>query len=142
MKTKNLKLKISKAFTLLEMLVVIGIIAVLVSMGIASYSTAQKKARDAKRKSDLKTIQTAFEQYYAICGYNYPLPATGNLVPTDLICLNPNTTIASSFPVDPKSGNRYTMTATVAGSDYTICAPNSPPLETESTTSYCLTNQQ
>lgn len=131
-----------KAFTLLEMLVVIGIIGVLVSIGISSYSTAQKKARDAKRKSDLKTIQTAFEQYYAICGFDYPPPASGNLVPTELGCLDPSTTIASSFPVDPKSGNRYTMTATVSGSDYTICAPNTPPLETESTATYCLTNQQ
>ncbi|NCO89124.1 type II secretion system protein, partial [Candidatus Roizmanbacteria bacterium] len=44
-------LQLKKAFTLLEILVVIGIISIMVAMGTASYSTAQKKARDAKRKT-------------------------------------------------------------------------------------------
>ena len=61
-----------KSFTLLEMLVVIGIISVLVSMGIASYSTAQKKARDAKRKADLSAMQKVLEQCYSVNDYSYP----------------------------------------------------------------------
>ncbi len=61
-----------KAFTLLEMLVVVGIIAILVSIGTSSYSTAQKKARDAKRKSDLRTFQSAMEQCYAVNSFAYP----------------------------------------------------------------------
>lgn len=125
------------------MLVVVGIIAVLVSLSIASFSTAQKKARDAVRKSDLKTIQAALEQYYSVCGYTYPNPAVGNLVPTEIKCADPLTTISSEIPTDPKSGSRYTMTSSVNGGDYTICAPNTPPLETEvSKSTYCLTNQQ
>jgi type IV pilus assembly protein PilE len=61
-----------KSFTLLEMLVVIGIIAVLVSLGFASYSTVQKKARDAKRQSDLKSFQSVMEQCYSINSFAYP----------------------------------------------------------------------
>ena len=129
-----------KAFTLLEMLVVIGIIAVLVAVGVASYTTAQKKARDAKRKTDLKAIQNSFEQYYSICGFIYPAPSSGS-VPTTVTCASPAVTIMSAVPADPKSAVRYTMTQ-VTTSDYSICAPNTPPLETESTTPYCLTNQQ
>jgi len=140
MKIENLKLKISRGFTLLEMLVVIGIIAVLVAVGTSSYSTAQKKSRDARRKTDLKTIQNAFEQYYSVCGYSYPAPSGGS-VPTSIACANPPATIMTSVPVDPKSGTRYTMTQTTT-SDYAICAPNTPPLETEAVTPYCLTNQQ
>ena len=34
-------------------------------MGTVSYSTAQKKARDATRRGDMKAIQNALEQYYA-----------------------------------------------------------------------------
>jgi prepilin-type N-terminal cleavage/methylation domain-containing protein len=133
-------MKIKKAFTLLEMLVVVGIIAVLIGLGISSYSTAQKKARDAKRKSDLKAIQNALEQYYSICGYSYPAPSSG-YVPTAITCINPATTIMSTVPVDPKTGTRYTMSQT-SSSDYTICSPNTPPLESESVATYCLTNQQ
>lgn len=138
---KGLALREVEGFTLLEMLVVIGIIAILVSIGFASYSTAQKKARDAKRKSDLKTIQTAFEQYYSICGYVYPTPVAGTTAPTSISCSSPATIIMNAVPVDPKSNSQYTMTQ-VTTSDYSICAPNTPPLESESTTPYCLTNQQ
>lgn len=129
-----------KGFTLLELLVVIGIITILIVFGATSYSTAQKKSRDAKRKSDLKAIQSALEQYYSICGYVYPIPASG-YVPSSIICNNPYTVIMNSTPKDPKTGVSYRMSQ-VTTSDYTICAPNSPPLETESVVSYCLTNQQ
>ncbi|MDH7476139.1 MAG: type II secretion system protein [Microgenomates group bacterium] len=134
-----------KAFTLLEILVVIGIISIILALGTTSYSTAQKKARDAKRKSDLKSIQNALEEYYSVCGYSYPYPAINpNRVPT-IVCLNPSTAIMPSVPVDPKTGQSYTMTG--IGSTYTICVPTraeTPPvLESESNvTSYCLSNQQ
>jgi len=51
------------AFTLIELLIVISIIAILVAAATVSWSTAQKKARDGKRKSDLKSIQQALEIY-------------------------------------------------------------------------------
>ncbi len=129
-----------KAFTLLELLVVIGIIGILVALGTVSYSTAQKKARDAKRKNDLKAIQNALEQYYSVCGFSYPAPVNGN-VPSSIICVDPPTTIMASTPKDPKTNLSYKMTQSTS-SDYTICAPNNPPLETESVASYCLSNQQ
>lgn len=60
-----------KGFTLLELLVVIAIIAILASVGLGSYTRSQRKARDARRRSDLKQIQNALEQYYSING-SYP----------------------------------------------------------------------
>jgi len=145
LKIKNLKLKISKGFTLLEMLVVIGLIGVILSLGATSYSTAQKKARDSKRKSDLRTIQGSLEQYYAVCSYNYPTPQqlpTG--VVSSIICLSPSTALMPTVPTDPKSGVYYKMTGD--GSSYSICVPiptgGTKPLETETVTSYCLSSQQ
>jgi prepilin-type N-terminal cleavage/methylation domain-containing protein len=53
-------------FTLLELLVVLAIIAILIAIGVAAFSAAQLRARDAQRKSDLKTIASALENYYAV----------------------------------------------------------------------------
>lgn len=125
-----------KAFTLLEMLIVIGIIAILVTLGFASYSTAQKKARDAKRQSDLKTAQQIMEQCYAVNNFQYPTIAgtgTGNITAT---CPAPNTDITFNL-VDPLSTGTYIYTVTSATSSYSITVD----LET-STTNFTVTNQQ
>ncbi len=115
-----------RGFTLIEILVVIGIIAVLLSLGTASYSSAQKKARDTKRKQDLQDIQNALEQHYSICGFTYSVDSTGGL-PKDLsgaiACADPATTIMETVPDDPL-GDPYVVTAADAnGTTYTICPP-------------------
>jgi prepilin-type N-terminal cleavage/methylation domain-containing protein len=50
-------------FTLIELLVVISIIGLLSSVVLAALSTARKKARDARRMADIKSIQLALELY-------------------------------------------------------------------------------
>ena len=140
-----------KSFTLLEMLVVIGIIAVLVGMGAVSYSTAQKKARDSKRQSDLKVIQNSMEQYYSICTFKYSasIPSAGNtLVATTANCpnLSANVTLLT-MPADPLGGS-YSCVGTCNVSQYTICSPvvsGTSRLETQSCTTEsncCISNQQ
>lgn len=53
-----------KGFTLIELLVVISIIGLLSSVVLASLDSANKKGRDAKRISEMKSIMTALELYY------------------------------------------------------------------------------
>lgn len=127
------------AFTLLELLVVIGIISILVSLGAISYSTAQKKARDAKRKSDVKAIQSSLEQYYSVCGYQYPTPASDTF--TNITCLTPPAAIMPTVPTDPRGATTpYPCpTASCNSSGYKICTYS---LEAQSPTGYCLQNQQ
>lgn len=61
-------------FTLIELLVVISIIAILSVIGLASYSSTQASARDARRKGDLEALTKALEQYKTVSGA-YPHPS-------------------------------------------------------------------
>src|SRR3989344_1100938 len=108
-----------KAFTLLEMLVVIGIISVLVGLGAASYTTAQRKARDARRQSDLKAAQQVMEQCYSVNSFQYPtISGTGTITAT---CPAPNAIITFSL-TDPLNNVTYNYTYETSDTDYTINA--------------------
>ena len=96
-----------KGFTLIELLVVISIIVILISMGITSFSTAQRKAGDAKRKADLREMKISLEQYYTVCGLVYPELNPGESYYTSVICQDPYFEIMLNAPLDPKTGSFY-----------------------------------
>lgn len=56
-------MKNEKGFTLIELLVVIGIIGLLSTLSVVSLGNARLKARDAKRQSDLRSLQAAIELF-------------------------------------------------------------------------------
>lgn len=141
-------IKHQSAFTLIELLVSISIIAVLITVGLSSYSAAQKKARDAKRKADLRDIRTALEQYYNVCRFQYALPNNGDGTFYDtIICdlgggqiLN----IMTKVPTDPRNDATYVYkcldppATNCTALSFTICAT----LESESPADYCVSNSQ
>ncbi len=59
------------AFTIAELLIVIVVIAILATIGIASYTIYQKHARDTRRESSAQAIAEALEKYYEQNG-EYP----------------------------------------------------------------------
>lgn len=59
------KTKKQRGFTLIELLVVIAIIGILTTLVTANLTQAQSRARDARRKSDLKVIAQGLEMYYS-----------------------------------------------------------------------------
>lgn len=68
--------KKEKGFTLIELLVVIAIIAILSTVVMAGLNSARAKSRDAKRISDIKSMQKSLDLYLDTCG-NYPLIGVG-----------------------------------------------------------------
>lgn len=67
------------AFTLLELLVVMAILAILAGLGLRAFGTAQEKARDNRRKQDLASVVKALDTYYNDYG-QYPGSNSGQIV--------------------------------------------------------------
>lgn len=53
-----------KGFTLIEMLVVIAIIAVVLALALPNYLGVRERARDAKRKVEMRELKSALRLYY------------------------------------------------------------------------------
>ncbi len=98
-----------KGFSLIELLVVIALIGILTAIATASYSTMQKKSRDARRVSDMKAIQQGMEQYYGDI-YSYPGAS----------CLPDTTYLPSGLPTDPQPAKSYTSNC--SATTYCFCA--------------------
>lgn len=66
----------NKGFTLVELLVAVGIIGVLASVSVVSVNSVRAKGRDAKRVSEVKQMQTALEAYFSnSASASYPVVA-------------------------------------------------------------------
>lgn len=105
-----------KAFTIIELLIVIAIIAILTAIVMTNLTGSKAKARDAKRVSDLGQIQLALELFYDRCK-SYP---TALSLDDDALTLCPDGinlgTFIGKLPVDPTTLASYDYGATVIGS--------------------------
>ncbi|MFH0749862.1 MAG: prepilin-type N-terminal cleavage/methylation domain-containing protein [Candidatus Gottesmanbacteria bacterium] len=120
MKMKKACLPARQGFTLMEILVAISIIAVLTAIGIVSYTSINKNARNAKRRSDIEQMRSALELYRSDFGY-YPAVNTGGLnAASNLVGVID--AYMSSIPTDPKAVDYnypYAYQATdLSGSQY------------------------
>jgi len=55
-----------KAFTLIELMVIVAVIATLATLGVTNFTESTKKARDAKRMADIQAVAKALETCYDI----------------------------------------------------------------------------
>ncbi len=125
-----------RGFTLIEVLVAVTIIAVLISIGVVSYSSVNRRSRDAKRKGDVEQLRSALEMYRADNGF---YPNAGSGLWSDALGLS--TTLVSTYlptiPSDPTSTQTYRYRATnlSGGNYYGYCM--SALIESENPTDTC-----
>lgn len=113
-----------KGFTLVELLVVIAIIGLLSTLAVVALGTTRAKARDSKRLSDIKQVQTALEMYYTD-NSAYPEGTDVVLGSQTASCLNAagfgaagcTNAYMGQVPADPSTGS-YTYTQ--SGTTYSI----------------------
>ncbi|HVQ44046.1 MAG TPA: prepilin-type N-terminal cleavage/methylation domain-containing protein [Candidatus Saccharimonadia bacterium] len=112
-------LKKQGGFTLLELLIVIVIIGILALLIIPNITSAPKKARDTKRKTDITTLRKGLEEYFV---NNNVYPASSGAVGSGTVLseLSSGTApIVKTLPTDPKNTGVYVYTYTPANSDST-----------------------
>lgn len=123
MKNRN-----QKGFTLIEIIVVVGILAVLTITALIAFNPSYQfqKARDAQRKSDLSQISKALENYNGDYG-SYPsntasYQITGVPWGTPWTVAGKNVTYMTLVPKDPSSSRKYIYYVTSDGQSYYLYA--------------------
>lgn len=102
-----------RGFTLIELLVVIAIIGILATIIVASFTSAQQRGRDARRKADLDAIKKALQlikndssgsKFYPAATGTGSAPAVGSSWTVG------GTQYMRALPGDPSNGATYWST--------------------------------
>lgn len=112
-------MKRNTGYTLMELLVVIGIMMILMAMATVGYSEVQKKSLDARRKSDLEILRQALE----LCRNENVDGVYPDLLSSLSNCSGKN--ILNVIPKDPKTGDQYAYTPDFLRVTYTLTAVKS-----------------
>lgn len=93
-------MRIRRAMTLIELLVAVGILAILAALAIPSALDAQTRSKVARSRADLAAIRTALEAYATDHGV-YPLNRGGVGLSGALVRLTRPVRYVESLPRDP-----------------------------------------
>ena len=106
MKQSRLASARADGFTMIELLVVITLIVILATVGMAQYRNSVTRAEEAVLKENLFRMRDAIDQFYA----------DKNKYPTDLAELSSESYIRE-VPTDPMTRSKDTWTTTQAEPD-------------------------
>lgn len=103
-----------KAFTLIELLIVVAIIAILAAIAVPNFLEAQTRAKVSRAQTDMRTLATAIESYRidnsqyppgAVDNVLAPGYAPANLRKTVIALLSTPISYITSFPEDAFKGD-------------------------------------
>lgn len=107
-----------RAFTLIELIIAISIIAILASLTFGSFANSQKLTRNTQRKSDLSQYRSSLESF-ANAG-------SSGLFPVKTTAVEASTSLCTALsltgcPEDPKSAiSTYKYCSNASGTDYVL----------------------
>lgn len=112
--------RLKRAFTLVEILVVLAILATMVVVPSIAYSNVSRNARDTRRMQDIDKVSAALQQYRSQVG-TYPLAANYDGLAEFLI-----PSYLSQLPEDPQGANApdggYKYEPAVDGTSFNLYA--------------------
>ncbi len=125
-------------FTMIELLVVTTILIILATIGLVSYQSATRNARNSKRKSDLETVRQALV-LYRTDNAAYPVGTDFEAMLTTVSDYMSQTTQGGSTvlladPVDDAT-YFYSYNGPAGGATFQVCGVLEPD-----ETAYCLSN--
>ena len=118
-------IKKKKGFTLLEILMVMGIVGILIAVSASAFLSARLTARDARRKTDLQQIRGALQTYMADTNFypssqSTPTLSSGNASTLSTFLVSGTNQYMAEIPSDPISTMNYYYIPTATG--YYLCA--------------------
>lgn len=123
--------KQAKGFTLMELLVVMGIIAVLATLVIGAILTARNTAKETANRANAKAFQAGLESYYTR-NRAYPVVAAANATFTDgtndIDTLNTAAILGTTVNLDTTTGcangGAYLYSSSAGGYDIRVLNSN------------------
>lgn len=111
-----------RGFTLAELMIAVGIMAMLTIAGFVAMQNQTQRARDQRRESDLEQIRQALEQFRLTSADRiYPTPTPGE---PHIVLSTTLRNFLSEIPHDPLESThyRYYYEPQNAGQGYELCA--------------------
>ena len=116
-------MKKKSAFSLVELMVAVGIVSILAAVAMPNFTSVIKRARDAQRKSDIAAIQQALVLYRSD-NSNYPCNTIS--LASDYIKKVPTPPTAhsatSSYTYTPKPSTGTSCSTTNPAISFVICS--------------------
>ena len=106
-----------KGVTLIELMVVIGILAVMSAIAFPAYTSQVLKTNRMDAKRILSQIQTAYERYYVENNNVYPTVSISGTFSALSLGTAPTSNYYTFSPTVNSSGTSYTLMASTQGSE-------------------------